>query len=105
MTTSSPPRSVIDSDSFVRRHIGPSASEVERMLEELGYATLDAFIDAVVPPAIRLRTPLGIGPSRTEHDVLAEIGRIAAKNEVFRSYLGMGYHDTLVPPVVQRNIL
>jgi glycine dehydrogenase len=75
------------------------------MLDTLGYESLDAFIEAVVPARIRLRKPLRIGPSRTEHDVLKEIGAIAAKNAVFRSYIGMGYHDTLVPPVVQRNIL
>jgi glycine dehydrogenase len=75
------------------------------MLDALGYDSLDSFIDAVVPAAIRLRTPLRIGAPRTEHDVLHEIGSIAAKNQVFRSYIGMGYHDTLVPPVIQRNIL
>ncbi len=75
------------------------------MLDTLGYESLDAFIDAAVPARIRLRKPLRTGPSRTEHDVLEEIAAIAAKNSVFRSYLGMGYHDTLVPPVVQRNVL
>ncbi len=70
-----------------------------------GYDSLDAFIDAVVPAGIRLRTPLRIGPPRTEHDVLNEISGIAAQNTVFRSYIGLGYHDTLVPPVVQRNVL
>jgi glycine dehydrogenase len=105
MTISSPPRSLTDSDTFVRRHIGPSAAEVQAMLDELGYATLDAFIDAAVPAGIRMRAPLRIGPPRTEQDVLEEIRVIAAKNKVFRSYLGMGYHNTFVPPVVQRNIL
>jgi glycine dehydrogenase len=75
------------------------------MLDALGFETLDAFTDAVVPENIRLRTPLHIGAPRTEHDVLDEIAGIAAKNTVFRSYIGMGYHDTFVPPVVQRNIL
>ncbi|MEW5916742.1 MAG: glycine dehydrogenase (aminomethyl-transferring), partial [Gemmatimonadota bacterium] len=105
MTTSSPPHSLVDNDSFVRRHIGPSAKEIEEMLDALGYESLDAFIDAVVPASIRLRKPLRIGPSRSEHDVLGEIAASAAKNAVFRSYLGMGFHDTLVPPVIQRNIL
>jgi glycine dehydrogenase len=105
MSISTPPRSIIDSDSFVRRHIGPSAAEVQEMLDELGYDSLDAFTDAVVPAGIRLRKTLSIGAPRTEHDVLDEIAAIAAKNTVFRSYIGMGYHDTLVPPVIQRNIL
>lgn len=105
MTISSPPSSLTDSDSFVRRHIGPSPADVQEMLEAVGYDSLDAFIDAVVPAGIRLRTPLRIGMPRTEHDVLKEIAGIAASNTVFRSYIGLGYHDTLVPPVVQRNIL
>ncbi|HJU74663.1 MAG TPA: glycine dehydrogenase (aminomethyl-transferring), partial [Gemmatimonadaceae bacterium] len=105
MTTSSPPRPITDSDTFVRRHVSPSAAEVQAMLEVLGYGSLDAFIDAVVPAGIRLRTPLRIGASRSEHDVLNEIAGIASKNAVFRSYLGMGFYDTLVPPVIQRNIL
>ena len=75
------------------------------MLKALGYSTLDEFIDATIPETIRAKRPLGIGKPRTEHDVLNEIRRIAGKNKVFRSYLGLGYHDTLVPPVIQRNIL
>ncbi len=105
MTISSPPSSLTDSDSFVRRHIGPSPTDVQEMLDAVGYDSLDAFIDAVVPAGIRLRTPLRIGPPRTEHDVLNEISGIAARNTVCRSYIGLGYHDTLVPPVVQRNVL
>jgi glycine dehydrogenase len=94
-----------DADTFVRRHIGPSAAEIAEMLQLLGYSTLDEFIAATVPGSIRARTPLGIGPARTEHDVLDEIRRIASKNRVFRSYLGLGYHDTLTPLVILRNIL
>jgi glycine dehydrogenase len=75
------------------------------MLGAIGYETLDDFIDATVPPSIRTARPLGIGPSRTEHDVLAELRRIADRNQVFRSYLGLGYHDCLTPTVIQRNIL
>ncbi len=75
------------------------------MLDALGYDSLDAFIDATVPESIRLRRTLAIGPARTEHDVLSEIRLLANRNRILRSYIGMGYHDTLVPPVVQRNIL
>ncbi|MGQ0766082.1 MAG: aminomethyl-transferring glycine dehydrogenase [Gemmatimonadota bacterium] len=94
-----------ESDSFVRRHVSPSVSDVEEMLGALGYATIDDFIDATVPGGIRLGRTLDTGPPRTEHDVLGELERIASKNRIFRSYIGLGYHDTLVPPVVQRNIL
>ncbi len=80
-------------------------ADVEGMLQTLGYKTLDEFIDATVPEGIRFRRTLNTGPSRTEHDVLGELRGMADRNKVFRSYLGMGYHDTLVPPVIQRNIL
>ena len=96
---------VPEAESFVQRHIGPSPEEQQAMLRALGYRTLDAFIDAAVPDIIRLRRPLALGPARTEHDVLAELRGIAGRNQVWRSYLGMGYHGTLVPPVIQRNVL
>src|SRR5688572_32892449 len=104
-TTVQPPTTTADPDTFVRRHIGPSTAEMDEMLSALGYGSLDEFIDATIPETIRARRPLGIGKPRTEHDVLREIRRIADRNKVFRSYLGLGYHDTLVPPVIQRNIL
>ena len=106
MTTTLQPAAIsADPDTFVRRHIGPSPEEMAEMLKALGYASLDEFIEATVPDSIRARRPLGIGQPRTEHDVLAEIRGIASRNKVFRSYIGLGYHDTLVPPVIQRNIL
>src|SRR5262245_52138433 len=105
MTTTSQPVRTDEIDTFVRRHIAPTPGDVEAMLKALGYPTLDAFIDATVPESIRLRRPLDIGPSRSEHDVLEEIRGIAAKNRVFRSYIGLGYYDCLTPPVIQRNIL
>ena len=100
-----PAAATADPDTFVRRHIGPGPSETAEMLSALGYQSLDAFIDATVPEGIRARRPLRIGPPRTEHDVLTELRGIANRNKVYRSYIGLGYHDTLVPPVIQRNIL
>jgi glycine dehydrogenase len=105
MTTTTRPAAISDPDTFVRRHIGPSSDDVRDMLAALGYETLDDFIDATVPETIRARRPLAVGPSRAEHDVLAEVRSIANRNQVFRSYLGLGYHDCLTPPVIQRNIL
>ena len=96
---------VPEAESFIQRHIGPSAEEQQAMLRALGYDSLDAFIDAAVPETIRFRRPLALGPARTEHDVLAELRAMAGRNQVWRSYLGMGYHGTLVPPVIQRNVL
>ena len=105
MTATSKPTFTYDADSFVRRHIAPSAHEIDEMLDALGYESLESFIEATVPDQIRLRRPLAIGPGRTEHDVLDELRRMATRNRVYRSYVGLGYHDTFVPPVIQRNIL
>ena len=71
----------------------------------MGYDSLDAFIDAVIPQNIRLRKPLAIHGEWSEHEALASMRRMADKNQIFRSYIGMGYADTLTPPVIQRNIL
>ena len=75
------------------------------MLGVLGYDSLDAFVDAVVPDNIRLRRPLALPPGRSERETLSAIRALADRNDVFRSYLGMGYSGTFVPPVIQRNIL
>ncbi|MEQ9095888.1 MAG: aminomethyl-transferring glycine dehydrogenase [Phycisphaerales bacterium] len=92
-------------DTFVHRHIGPDEAEVAEMLGLLGYDALDALIEAAVPSQIRTEAPLNVGPARGEHELLAELREIAGKNEVRRSYIGMGYTGTIVPPVIQRNIL
>ncbi|HSE53278.1 MAG TPA: aminomethyl-transferring glycine dehydrogenase [Gemmatimonadales bacterium] len=90
---------------FVARHLGPRESDVAEMLGVLGYQSLDALIDAVVPAGIRLRKPLGLPAARTEQESLAALRAMAERNQVFRSYLGLGYHDCHVPGVVQRNVL
>jgi glycine dehydrogenase len=92
-------------DTFPARHLGPRPADARAMLDAVGFADLDAFIDAVVPPDIRRRTPLDLPAARSERDVLAELRSLAMQNQVFRSYLGMGYHDCITPPVVLRNIL
>src|SRR5580704_411216 len=90
---------------FVGRHIGPSTDEKAQMLQELGFAGLDAFIAKVVPPSIRLKKALSLPAGWDEHAVLTELRAIAAKNHVFRSFIGMGYSDCITPPVIQRNVL
>src|SRR6266576_2030023 len=95
----------IDHDLFQDRHIGPSPEDQAAMLTTLGYDSLDAFIDAVVPADIRLREPLRTPEARTEQQTLDELRLLAAQNQVFRSYLGMGYHDCVTPTVIQRNVL
>src|SRR5216110_3494979 len=92
-------------DLFQERHIGPSAEDQTAMLAAIGYDSLDAFIDDVVPADIRLRAPLRIPPAKTEQETLEELQLLAAQNQVYRSYLGMGYHDCVTPTVIQRNVL
>src|SRR5438477_8855670 len=97
--------SLLPADRFVTRHIGPSADETRAMLQALGAASLDDFIDTVVPEDIRLRRPLALPPGRTEREVLQALRGLAAQNQLFRSYIGMGYHHTFTPQVIQRNIV
>ena len=99
-----PADSLMHPDVFAARHVGPRPGDVQMMLETLGYASLDALIEAVVPTDIRLRRPLDLPPARTEQEALAELHRLAAQNQVFRSYIGMGYHDCITPPVILRNV-
>ena len=96
---------LVHPDVFRTRHIGPRADEQREMLALLGYESLDAFIDAVVPDDIRLRRPLALPPGRDEREVLQALRRIASQNQLFRSYLGMGYHACFTPQVIQRNVL
>jgi len=95
----------IDPDTFPRRHLGPGPDEILEMLGEIGYDSLDALVDAAIPASIRMDHPLRMPPPRTEQDVLAELREMASRNRVFRSYIGMGYHATVTPPVIQRTIL
>jgi glycine dehydrogenase len=92
-------------DSFPRRHLGPSEDETAAMLKTLGYDSLDALARAAIPEDIRLDRPLKLPPPKGEFETLRELRAIARKNETWRSYIGLGYHDCVVPPVVQRNIL
>ena len=92
-------------DEFVARHIGPSPDEIAAMLSTLGVSSLDALIEQTVPAAIRLPAPLALPGARPENEALAALKAIAAKNRIAKSLIGMGYHDTLTPKVVLRNVL
>ena len=92
-------------ESFVPRHIGPGPEDIESMVSTLGFASLDELIDATVPEKIRYRAGLSLPAGRAEHEVLSEFRGLAAKNRIFRSFIGMGYSDCATPPVIQRNIL
>jgi glycine dehydrogenase len=91
--------------SFVERHVGLNPTELEEMLREIGYGTLDSLVDAAIPERIRFCAPLILPESNTEHEVLRQLRRIASENRVARSYIGMGYYGCSTPPVIQRNIL
>ena len=91
--------------NFPERHIGPDSQEIQEMLEVLGLETLDSLIDHTVPPGIRLQKKLKLPPAQGEYTALAKLKQIAAKNQVWRSYIGTGYYDCITPPVIQRNIL
>jgi glycine dehydrogenase len=92
-------------DTFIHRHIGPTDADIQEMLVALGLPSLDALIDSTVPQDIRLQRQLTLGPHRGEHEVLTRLRAIAKQNKVLRSFIGMGYYDTITPPVIQRNIL
>ncbi|MFN4255377.1 MAG: aminomethyl-transferring glycine dehydrogenase [Saprospiraceae bacterium] len=91
-------------DQFVRRHIGPSETETTEMLKALNVSTLDELIEQTVPDSIRLQKPLDLPDALTEYEYLRELKQTASRNRVFRSYIGMGYHGTITPPVILRNL-
>jgi len=92
-------------DQFIDRHLGPDEADIQAMLEALGLNRLDELLDQTIPESIRQREPLELGGAQTEHQALAELQGLAHKNRLYKNYIGMGYYDTLVPPVIQRNIL
>ena len=92
-------------DDFVRRHIGPSASEIEAMLGTLEIESLDELVARTVPKSIRSNTPLDLPASRREQDVLSELHAMAGENRLLKSLIGMGYHDCITPLVILRNVL
>jgi glycine dehydrogenase len=92
-------------NAFIGRHIGPSADEAAAMMAELGVDSLAALIDETVPGSIRVKQPIALGPPKTEAEVLTELKAIAGQNQIKRSLIGMGYHDTLTPNVILRNVL
>ncbi|HEY1117713.1 MAG TPA: aminomethyl-transferring glycine dehydrogenase, partial [Acidimicrobiales bacterium] len=94
-----------DPTAFVGRHIGPSDAQVTEMLEVLGLPSLDALVDAVVPPSIRSAEPLDLPPAASEEEALAELRALAERNVVRTAMIGLGYHGTHTPPVIRRNVL
>lgn len=91
--------------SFIDRHLGPRSADAEQMLETLGYSSLDALMDAVVPSQIRLDGDLQLPAPLSEHEAQAKIAGYAAKNKVLAQMIGAGYYDAVTPAVLRRNIL
>ncbi|MCB1706864.1 MAG: aminomethyl-transferring glycine dehydrogenase, partial [Halioglobus sp.] len=90
---------------FIQRHIGPTPQQQTTMARAIGYESLDALIDDTVPGAIRRREPMQLPGAQTEQQVIARLRKLAERNIVNRSFIGTGYHDTITPPVIQRNVL
>ena len=93
-----------DTERFQSRHIGPGSVERDEMLEAIGVSSLEALVDEAIPARIRLTKPLDLADGIGEHQLLRDLGRIAARNQVFKSYIGLGYYDCITPSVILRNV-
>jgi glycine dehydrogenase len=91
--------------NFIQRHIGPNPDDVQQMLDILGLSSLDDLIDKTVPQGIRFHQTLNLPAAQSEYAALGMLKQIADKNQVYRSFIGMGYYDCITPTVIQRNIL
>jgi glycine dehydrogenase len=96
---------MIATDKFVDRHNGPRASDIAAMLEKIGASSLDELIEQVVPAPIRLKKPLNLPGGMSEYQYHKHLRGVAAKNKSFKTYIGLGYYNTILPAVIQRNIL
>jgi glycine dehydrogenase len=92
------------SSEFATRHIGPDETETNQMLATIGVGSLDELIDKTIPPGIRLKKKLDIAEPISEFEYLTQLKKIANKNQVFKSYIGQGYYDTITPSVILRNL-
>lgn len=96
---------MIVTDKFVDRHNGPRENDVKLMLSKIGAKSVDELIDQTIPAAIRLKKPLDLSAGMTEYNYHKHLRAIASKNKIFKTYIGLGYSNTIIPPVVQRNVL
>jgi glycine dehydrogenase len=91
-------------DAFALRHIGPNDNELQHMLKTIGATSLDQLILETIPEDIRLKKPLNLAPAMTEYEFSNHISELGNKNKVFKTYIGLGYNQAIVPAVIQRNI-
>jgi glycine dehydrogenase len=92
------------STEFQRRHIGPSANDTQAMLKTIGTENLEELVSKTVPDAIRIKKPLDLPAAISEYEYLAELKKVAAKNKVYKNYIGQGYYGTITPSVILRNV-
>ena len=92
-------------DDFVRRHIGPGQTQIAEMLEALGLRSLDALIEKAIPESIVAKEPFDLPDAKSERDTLSYLRKMADRNRVFTSMIGMGYYGTITPKVILRNVL
>ena len=92
-------------DKFVSRHNGPRENEIKQMLAKIGVSSIDELISQTVPPGIRLKQPLAVSAAMSEFQYSKHLRALGKKNKVFRSYLGLGYYNNILPAVIQRNVL
>ena len=95
----------MNTDSFAFRHIGPRKNDLPKMLATIGVDSLEQLISETVPDDIRLLDKMGVGKAMSEQEYLNHINNLASKNSVFKTYIGLGYHEAIIPSVIQRNIL
>jgi glycine dehydrogenase len=94
-----------DHGEFIMRHIGPRDDDIRAMLKQIGLNSLDELIAGTLPPSIQLSEPLDLPEAKSELETIVRLREMAARNRVQHSMIGMGYHETFLPPVIQRNVL
>ena len=92
-------------DLFASRHIGINEEDLQHMLKTVKAKSLDQIIDETIPSDIRLATPLSLSEAMSEFEFLSHIKRLSEKNKMFKTYIGLGYHESITPSVIKRNIL
>ncbi len=91
-------------NKFLSRHNGPQSEDVKHMLHKMGLSSVDHLIDETIPANIRLKNDLNIGEGMDEYSYLQHVRQIANQNKLFKTYIGLGYYNTIVPSVIMRNV-
>lgn len=91
-------------DQFLHRHVGSQGADKQKMLETLGFNNLDELVTSTVPNGIRLKAPLALDKPLSETEALHKLKGIMSKNKVMKSFIGVGYYETVLPPVILRNV-